>query len=211
MTETIVSRSKGVFILVAATLILMGAASNPLNAPKTYQITQTADTESISNSDDIISFKTIEAAAVPWDRQSPCCCCCCCKNKEPEKLQDIPIVKAEFTTKPGVSTFEESPQQLTQKGGVYQGPSGKETYYNLPMDGVISTMRNAGFTEEEYPYWVRQDGAKMLGEYVIVAANLQERPRGTIVETSLGQGLVCDTGEFAKTNPTQLDLATDWK
>ena len=210
MTETIVSRSKGVFILVAATLILMGAASNPLNAPKTYQITQTADTESISNSDDIIGFKTIEAAAVPWDRQSPCCCCCCCKNKEPDRLQDIPIVKAEFTTKPGVSTFEEPPQQLTQRGGVYQGPSGKETYYNLPMQGVISIMRNAGFAEEEYPYWVRQDGAKMLGEYVIVAANLQERPRGTIIETSLGQGLVCDTGEFAETNPTQLDLATDW-
>lgn len=70
-------------------------------------------------------------------------------------------------------------------------------------------MRNMGYSEEKYPYWVRDDGAKMLGNYIMVAANLNLRPRGTLIETSLGTGIVCDTGGFAVSNPTQLDIAVD--
>ncbi len=94
--------------------------------------------------------------------------------------------------------------------GVVEGPSGKETYYNLPMGGVVSIMRNIGFDEENYPYYVREDGCKMLGDYIMVAANLDLRPRGSIVKTSLGWGIVSDTGGFASSNPTQLDIAVDW-
>ena len=100
--------------------------------------------------------------------------------------------------------------RLTASKGSITGPSGKETYYNLPMGTIVSIMRNKGYTEEEYPYWVREDGAKMFGDYVMVAANLQIRPKGTIVETSLGLGIVVDTGGFAVNNPTQLDIATNW-
>jgi hypothetical protein len=100
--------------------------------------------------------------------------------------------------------------KLTKSAGTVQGPSGKETYYNLNMSGVVKIMRNLGYTEDEYPYWVRDDGCKMFGDYIIVAANLSLRPRGTIVETSLGQGIVCDTGGFALYNTTQLDIATNW-
>ena len=39
---------------------------------------------------------------------------------------------------------------------------------------------------------------KMLGDYVIVAADLNKYPRGSIVDTSLGQGIVCDTGVLRK-------------
>lgn len=78
------------------------------------------------------------------------------------------------------------------------------------MGGVIKIMRNLGYNEKDYPYWVRDDGAKMLGNYIMIAANLQLRPRGTIVETSLGKGIVCDTGGFAKKNPTQIDIAVNW-
>lgn len=99
---------------------------------------------------------------------------------------------------------------LTAQAGVNYGPTGKETYYNMEMSGVISMMRNMGFTESEYPYWVRDDGVKMLGNYVIVAANLNTFPRGSIVECSLGTALVCDTGGFAAANPTMLDIATAW-
>lgn len=99
---------------------------------------------------------------------------------------------------------------LTKSRGVMQGPSGKETWYNLPMGGVIKIMRRQGFSEEEYPYWIRDDGAKMLGEYVMIAANLELRPRGTVIETSLGPGIVCDTGGFAKTDTTSIDIATNW-
>ena len=94
--------------------------------------------------------------------------------------------------------------------GTIEGPSGKETYYNLPMSGVISIMRNAGFSEKEYPYWVRDDGCKMLGNYIMVAADLSIRPRGSLVECSLGMAIVCDTGDFIYSNPYQLDIATTW-
>lgn len=99
---------------------------------------------------------------------------------------------------------------LTKSAGTIMGPSGKETYYNLDMSGVVSIMRQMGFSEEEYPYWVRDDGCKMLGDYIICAANLNVRPRGTTVESSLGMCLVCDTGGFASYNSTQIDIATDW-
>lgn len=97
--------------------------------------------------------------------------------------------------------------KLNKRKGVNQGPSGRETYYNLPMGGVIKTMRRKGNTDK---YWVRADGCKMLGDYIMVAANLKVRPRGSIVETSLGKGIVCDTGGFAKRNIYQLDIATNW-
>lgn len=96
---------------------------------------------------------------------------------------------------------------LSRGRGVNYGPSGKETYYNLNMNGVVSIMRNMGNTDE---YWVRDDGCKMLGDYIMVAANLKLRPRGSIVETSLGDAIVCDTGGFAKRNPYQIDIATTW-
>lgn len=96
---------------------------------------------------------------------------------------------------------------LTPQGGVNYGMSGKETYYNLPMDGVISGMREIGNND---PYWVREDGVKMLGDYVMIAADYNTRPKGTLVETSLGTGIVCDTGTFVATDPTQIDIAVTW-
>lgn len=44
---------------------------------------------------------------------------------------------------------------ITKSGGVFDGPSGKETYYNLPMGRCISIMRDMGYDVESYPYWVR--------------------------------------------------------
>ena len=96
---------------------------------------------------------------------------------------------------------------LSKRKGTIQGPSGKETYYNLNMSVIVRMMKRRGF---DYEYWVRDDGVKMFGDYVMVAANLDRHPRGSLVETSLGTGIVCDTGGFAKRNPTQLDIATTW-
>lgn len=100
---------------------------------------------------------------------------------------------------------------LTARSGTIQGPSGKETYYNLPMQGVVRVMRGLGFSESEYPYWVRDDGVKMFGSYVMCACNLSVHPRGSLVETSLGTGICVDTGGFAKHNPYQIDIATNWR
>lgn len=96
---------------------------------------------------------------------------------------------------------------LTKKMGVNQGPSGKETYYNLDMSRVVENMHKQGYEGE---YWVRDDGVKMFGNYVIVSANLDVHPRGSIVESSLGPAIVCDTGTFSSENPNQLDIATNW-
>ncbi len=98
-------------------------------------------------------------------------------------------------------------KKLTKKAGRIDGPSGEETYYNLDMSKVVATMRKLGNTDA---YWVRSDGCKMLGDYIIVAANLSVHPRGSLVETSLGTGIVCDTGGFASVNTTQIDIATNW-
>lgn len=92
-------------------------------------------------------------------------------------------------------------------GVIFHYDGTKETYYNLPMNGVIEIMRKLGYSENDYPYWIREDGVKMFGDYVMVAAPLDIYPRCTIVETSLGTGMVCDTGEMIG---HWFDIAVDW-
>lgn len=96
---------------------------------------------------------------------------------------------------------------LSRGNGSVRGPSGKETYYNLNMSGVVNIMRRMGNNDE---YWVRDDGCKMLGDYIMCAANLRVHPRGSLVESSLGTCIVCDTGGFASGNSQQLDIAVTW-
>lgn len=97
--------------------------------------------------------------------------------------------------------------KLTPEIGIVQGPWCIEMYYNLDMTGVIDIMHDLGYN---YGYWIRDDGVKMYGDYVMVAADLNQFPRGTIVETSLGDGIVCDTGDFVYENPYQFDIAVTW-
>lgn len=141
-----------------------------------------------------------------------------CKELENE----VETLKADLEEEENIRAAEErakaftsvpvsySGQVLTPAAGRINGPSGQETYYNLPMEGVIRNMRDLGFDEVNYPYAVRSDGVKTFGGYVMVAANLAIRPKGTIVATSLGAGIVCDTGGFALVNSTQLDIAVAW-
>ena len=119
----------------------------------------------------------------------------------PAAEESAEIVAPDTSTAPA-STWDGP--KLTRAGGVNQGPSGKETYYNLNMSGVVSIMRDMGNTDA---YWVRDDGVKMLGDYVMVAADLEEHPRGSIVESSLGTSIVVDTGYLEK---DQLDIAVAW-
>lgn len=144
------------------------------------------------------------------------------KNTEPTKTEtSAPETKTPETSAPETKVPEtEAPSNdnsyvsdgkvLSKYHGVVYGPTGKETYYNLDMSGVVRIMRDMGFSAEDYPYWVRDDGCKMLGSYIMCAANLNYFPRGTTVASSLGTCLVCDTGSFAASNPTQLDIATNW-
>lgn len=108
------------------------------------------------------------------------------------------VVKVETAMATGV---------LTKRGGVNYFDGHKETYYNLPMKKVVSNAQNRGI---EGNYWEREDGAKMLGDYIMVAADQSIHPYGSLVETSLGMGIVVDTGTFIQTNPQQIDIATTW-
>lgn len=99
-----------------------------------------------------------------------------------------------LTQSKGVNTFVDS-----------KGVAHRETYYDLNMSTV---MRNCG---QGGVYSVRGDGVKIdSAGYVIIAANLANYPRCSIVETSLGLGKVYDTGGFASVHPHGWDIATDW-
>lgn len=99
-------------------------------------------------------------------------------------------------------------KKLTAEKGVNYGPSGKETWYDLDMSGCVYLMNCLGYSSEDYPYWIREDGCKMFGEYIMAAADLDVRPKGTIIECSLGTAIVVDTGRL---EPYQLDIAVDWE
>lgn len=75
---------------------------------------------------------------------------------------------------------------LTPSKGVNWFNGHKETYYNLDMSRVIANAQAMGI---QGTYWVREDGVKMYGNYVIVAAQMA---KGTIIETSLGTAIVLD-------------------
>lgn len=99
----------------------------------------------------------------------------------------------------GSSYSGSSGGRLTAQGGVNYYNNKKETYYNLDMSGVIANAQSQGI---EGNYWVRDDGVKMYGDYVIVAS---QAPKNTIIETSLGTGLVLD---YCPSN--SVDIATNW-
>jgi len=105
------------------------------------------------------------------------------------------------------SSSSYSGEVLNARNGMVNGPSGLETYYNLDMSGVVANMKSMGIRAT---YWVRDDGVKMYGDYVMVAANLDVHPYGSVVETTLGTAMVVDTGDFAEENPYQLDVAVNW-
>ncbi len=126
-------------------------------------------------------------------------------------LMDEKYVEPEPEPAPSYSEPQTNPawdgSVLTRSAGVVYGPSGKETYYNLNMSGVIAILQGMGINGE---YWVRSDGVKMYGDYVMAACAFDIRPRGSTVETSLGTAICADTGGFAANNPTQVDIAVDW-
>lgn len=114
------------------------------------------------------------------------------------------------TVDPNVSTKNSSwtGQVLNSYVGAVYGPSGgKEVYYNMNMSQVVANLKSAGY---EGDYWVRDDGVKMFGNYVMVAACYSVHPYGSFVETTLGTAIVCDTGTFAYSYPQMLDVAVTW-
>ena len=99
-------------------------------------------------------------------------------------------------------------EHLTRRNGVFYFQGRRESYYNLPMSRVVSNMNRMGFRGS---YSVRYDGVKLFNGYVMVAGDLSAYPRGSLIETSLGTGIICDTGTFVHTyGANALDIATNW-
>ena len=126
--------------------------------------------------------------------------------KEEEGI-NVPLTEENAVTSEIDTPQPQSAGVLTPAGGVNWFGDQKETYYNLPMEKVIEQAQNNGIYGE---YWVREDGVKMYGDYIMLACNRDVHPMGSLVETSLGTGISLDTGAFADINPTQVDIAVGW-
>ena len=134
------------------------------------------------------------------------------EEKESELVQEvseIKVINEEIEEKEEEIKMDIEPAEgvLTKQRGTVTFDGHKETYYNLPMKKVCENATKKGIEGE---YWEREDGAKMFGDYIIVAADQKIHPYGSLVETSLGTGIVLDTGEFIKSNPQQIDIAVNW-
>lgn len=98
---------------------------------------------------------------------------------------------------------------LNKRMGVNYFNGQKETYYNLRMTGVIRLLDDMGIPHGEY--WIRDDGAKMLGEYIMLATDTDRIPKGTIWETSLGTGMIVDHCSGSESYPgVWIDVAVNW-
>lgn len=125
----------------------------------------------------------------------------------------VGYIKSQFLSKKKtkIKTQEQDKRpkkHLTKQGGVFFYNGKRESYYNLDMSGVVKIMHQLGFKGE---YSIRSDGAKLFDGKVMIAADLSAYPRGTILYTSLGKSIVCDTGGFVKRyGSSAFDIATNW-
>ena len=94
---------------------------------------------------------------------------------------------------------------LTARMGVIDFNGHKETWYDLPMQKVVTRAQNMGIPCE---YWVDERGVKRFGQWVIVAAH-PSVTRYTRLQTSLGEGIVLDY--HTTDDPNLYDIATTWK
>lgn len=133
------------------------------------------------------------------------------EEQKPEEMTETPEMKTETDSnqEAPIAAPDYQGGVLTQTLGTIIGPSGKETYYNLDMSGVVSNSHRDGI---EGDYWVREDGVKMLGDNILAACDISGavHNRYDLVSTSLGTAICADTGTFALSDPTQIDIATAW-
>ncbi|MBR1909201.1 MAG: hypothetical protein IJ821_01300 [Lachnospiraceae bacterium] len=93
---------------------------------------------------------------------------------------------------------------LTAVKGVNNFMGHTEKYYNLPMKRAVKRAQNMGIPCE---YWVREDGVKMFGPWVICAAH-PSKIRYSRIDTSLGEGIILDT--HTVDDKELIDIATNW-
>lgn len=95
------------------------------------------------------------------------------------------------------ANYSSSGGRLTPSGGVFNGPSGKETYYSqriLPGGGLNIPGRHVAADET----------IRDAEGYIVIASDVL--PKGSITQTSLGTGKVYDTG----VGHAGVDIYTNW-
>ena len=79
-----------------------------------------------------------------------------------------------------------------------------EKYYNKNMSKVIQNAQEAGIPCE---YWVRSDGVKCFGPWIVLASH-PSVTRYTRIQTSLGEGIVLD--RHTVDDEKLIDIAVTW-
>lgn len=96
---------------------------------------------------------------------------------------------------------------LTAAKGINTFMGHQESWYNLKMTKVV--QRADAYYGLSDVYAIRKDGVKTYNGFVICAGNYQVHPYGSVVDTSLGTGIILDhTGK--ETDKTVIDIATNW-
>lgn len=102
------------------------------------------------------------------------------------------------------------PYSESNTGTYYNAEGIRESYYYY-QPHMVNYMRDLGYSENDYPYWVRDDGVQMFGEYVVVAADPSIYWYGDLIPTSLGMGMVCDLGGVSEEWYEYVDIGTTWR
>lgn len=132
------------------------------------------------------------------------------ENGQEVSRDKIAAIVTQAPTTEVVAIGVKSTGGLTKSKGVdfftdSNGVTHRETYYDLDMSRVTTNCGDGGI------YVVRADGVKVdRSGYVLIAADLARYPRCSIVETSVGLGMVYDTGGFVSRYPDGFDIAADW-
>ena len=95
---------------------------------------------------------------------------------------------------------------LTAKLGRVTYNNHVETWYDLPMNRIVE--RADAYYGMQDVYEVNEDGIKTYNGFVICAADWSVYPYGSLIETSVGTGIVLD---HTQTDSNVIDIATSWK
>ena len=154
------------------------------------------DTKQIKSYAHTVDYKEIKQAGAPGVREVKYSI----KTFDDIVLKPVEQIEIVGARLPNALTKAKSAHIFKDSKGI----SHRETYYDLPMKVALNSCGGGSYS-------VREDGAKIDKDgYVLVAANYNNYPRCSLVETSMGTGRVYDTGGFAKYHPHGFDLATDW-
>lgn len=143
-------------------------------------------------------------------------------DKEKEVVEENTTSKKENWLEYNSKYLEYLPEESlrpivpTESWHYYDGPNGTEDYYNVPMEETIRVARAKGYSEENYPYWIREDGCKMFGKFIICATDYDVHSYGSIINTSLGKAIVIDTNYTVDKDDSwhycsDIDIATEWE